>query len=154
MKRTQISPNVSNREWPSQDESDFRPSVLVVDDELHIADSLTKILCLSGYAAVAAYDADDALETALLKPPQLLITDVMLTGMNGIDLAVTVKRIYPECGILLFSGHASTMDLLTSAQQMGHRFTLLNKPMLPKDLLAIVAENLKANGAGRSASAA
>ena len=75
--------------------------------------------------------------------------------MNGIDLAITIKRIYPECKIMLFSGQASTVDLLAAADRKGHRFTLLNKPVPPKDLVAMVAEHLntnsmKTNGAARA----
>src|ERR1700689_5306399 len=61
----------------------YRPIILVVDDEGTVADSLCAILCQSGYAAVAAYDGLTALETALLMPPQMLITDVVMPGMRG-----------------------------------------------------------------------
>jgi CheY-like chemotaxis protein len=116
--------------------------VLVVDDETVIADTITKILSLNGYAATAAYDGDSALESALVRPPNLLLTDVILPGMNGIELAQTVKRVFPDCKILLCSGQASTSDLMSSAFRAGHRFTLLNKPMPPDQLLAAVAEHL------------
>ena len=82
----------------------YRKSILVVDDESAIADTIAKILTLSGYAATAAYDGNSALEAALLSPPELLITDVVLPGMNGVELAITIKRVYPDCKILLFSG--------------------------------------------------
>jgi DNA-binding response OmpR family regulator len=117
--------------------------VLVVDDESAIADTLTEILSRSGYAAMAAYDGNDALESALLTPPELLITDVVLPGMSGIELAITVRRIFPDCKILLFSGQASTADLLTSAKREGHHFTLLSKPVHPRDLLACVSDSLR-----------
>ena len=106
-----------------------RPVVLVVDDESVIADTLAEILSRSGYAAIAEYDGDSALETALLTPPEMLITDVVLPGMTGIELAITVRRIFPDCKIILFSGQASTADLLASARADGHHFTLLNKPL-------------------------
>ena len=133
--------------------SSSRVRVLVVDDESAIADTIAKILSLSGYPAVSAYDGNDALEIALLRPPEMLITDVALPGMNGIELAVTVKRIYPDCRILLFSGQAATSDLLATAGRAGHHFTLLNKPVPPQDLLTIVAENLRAKN-GRAVTAA
>ncbi len=140
---TRNSPIVTVKEpRPREDETDNRPMVLVVDDESVIADTVVKILNLSGYAAVAAYDADEALETALIAPPSLLITDVILPGKNGIELAITIKRIYPECKTLLFSGQASTADLMASANRAGYRFTLLNKPVPPQKLLEIVEENL------------
>ena len=142
MSETRKSPIVSIGKGSSSHASESRPRVLVVDDECVVADTLAKVLTLSGYAAIAAYDADDALETALHSPPELLITDVVLHGMNGIQLAITIKRIFPDCKILLFSGQASTADLMAAAGREGHRFTLLNKPLPPKDLVAIVAEHL------------
>jgi DNA-binding response OmpR family regulator len=131
---------------PPADTGAYRPVVLVVDDESAIADTLTEILCRSGYAAQTAYDGNAALEIALLTPPELLITDVMLPGMNGIELAITIRRIFPDCKILLFSGQASTTDLLAAARRNGHQFTLLTKPLHPIDLLARVAESFKNRG--------
>jgi DNA-binding response OmpR family regulator len=114
----------------------------VVDDESAIADTLAEILTRSGYAAMAAYDGQSALETALLMPPEMLITDVVLPGMSGIELAITMKRVFPDCKILLFSGQASTSDLLASANRAGHHFALLTKPVHPTDLLSRVSETL------------
>jgi CheY-like chemotaxis protein len=142
MDETRISPVVSTSRVPAFQSHGNFPRILVVDDESAIADTLTEILCRSGYPAIAAYDGTGALELALLSPPELLITDVVLPGMNGIELAITLKRVYPDCKVLLFSGQASTADLLTRAKCAGHSFTLLSKPVPPRDLLALVAERL------------
>jgi len=121
----------------------YRPVVLVVDDEAVIADTLSEILVRSGYMSVVAYDAESALETALLMPPEMLITDVVLPGMSGIELAITVKRVFPDCKIVLFSGQAACAELLARADKSGHHFTLLEKPLHPKDLLAHVSKSLQ-----------
>ncbi len=126
--------------------SGYRPVVLVVDDEGTIAETLSEILNRSGYTAIVAYDGVSALETALLMPPELLITDVAMPGMSGIELAITVKRVFPDCKIILFSGQASSHDLLAAAGRAGHHFLMLHKPVHPKDLLARVAEMLRARG--------
>ena len=126
-----------------QNAKKHRPVVLVVDDESAIADTLAEILTLSGYAAQPVYDGEEALETALLMPPELLITDVMLPGMSGIELAISIRRIFPDCKVLLFSGQAATTDLLASAKKSGHEFTLLSKPVYPTDLLRRVSESLE-----------
>lgn len=141
------SPLASIDEVPIADTGAYRPTVLVVDDESIIADTLTEILSRSGYAAIAAYDGADALETALLSPPRLLITDVALPGMSGIELAIQLRRIFPEVRALLFSGQASTTDMLASARSAGHHFTLLDKPVHPADLLAWVSKNLNSPSA-------
>jgi DNA-binding response OmpR family regulator len=124
-----------------ESEEAHRPTVIVVDDESSIADTLAEILSRSGYATVAVYDAESALETALLKPPEILITDVMLPGTNGIDLAIQIRRIFPDCRIFLFSGQAATTDLLAAANRDGHEFVLLSKPVHPVDLLARISES-------------
>lgn len=153
MNGTRNSPIVSVGKT-SPRESQYRPRVLVVDDESVIADTIAKILFISGYETTAAYDGDGALQIALLKPPELLITDVVLPGMNGVELAITIKRIYPDCKILLFSGQASTADLLEAAGLNGHHFTLLNKPVPPQDLITLVAAYLNTASSERTTSAA
>ncbi len=116
-----------------------RPLVLVVDDECVIADTLVSILTGRGYAAIAAYDAESALDLISVIPPELLISDVVLPGMSGIQLAIAIKSIVPECRILLFSGQAATVDLLNAARSAGHDFTVLAKPIHPADLLAHIS---------------
>ncbi len=147
MKARMTSPVVSINDVPPADTSAFRPVVLVVDDESVIADTVAEILSRSGYAAMTAYDGNEALETALVTPPEMLITDVVLPGMTGIELAIQMRRIFPDCKILLFSGQAATVDLLATAKGAGHHFNLLHKPVQPKDLLKYVGESLKSSQA-------
>jgi CheY-like chemotaxis protein len=56
--------------------------------------------------------------------------------MSGIELAVKVRELCPECKVLLFSGQAATANLLENARADGHDFELLSKPVHPSDLLA------------------
>jgi DNA-binding response OmpR family regulator len=126
------------------DSRSYRPRVLIVDDESTIADTLTEILNKNGYEATAAYDGEDAIETALVKPPHMLISDVMLPGMNGIELATIMRRIFPECKVLLFSGHSQTSELLLNLTNgSGHHFELLSKPVHPAELLKRLATTLQ-----------
>jgi DNA-binding response OmpR family regulator len=125
-----------------------KPVVLVVDDETIIADTLAVILEQSGFVAMAAYDARQALEIADLVPPDLLLSDVVMPGMSGVDLAIAVRQTIPACRILLFSGQSATMDLLEAAGEAGRDFTVLSKPLHPKDLLAKVSQTLDSPTAG------
>ena len=122
------------------------PAILVVDDEHLIADTLSQIFNRSGYAAVPAYSAAMALEMAASVPPDLLITDVAMPGMSGIDLAIAMKAACPGCKIILFSGQASTVDLLASARAAGHAFQTLSKPVHPAVMLNRVSELLPMRG--------
>ncbi len=66
---------------------------------------------------------------------RLLITDVVMRGISGIEAAIEIEAMLPECKILLFSGQAATVDLLEHARAQGHEFEILNKPVHPRDLL-------------------
>src|ERR1700741_1309162 len=88
------------------------PVVLVVDDEDVIADTLVAILTQNHISAMAAYNGKSALEIARIVPPDLLLTDVVMPGMSGIDLAIAIRQSIPDCKVMLFSGQAATVDLL------------------------------------------
>ena len=113
-----------------------KPIVLVVDDEQVIADTLAKILDLNGYEASAVYTGTAAVESARRLQPDLVISDVIMPDMNGIDAAISIRGFLPTCKILLFSGQAATADLLENARSEGHEFEILAKPVHPTDLLA------------------
>jgi DNA-binding NtrC family response regulator len=113
------------------------PSVFVVDDEEVIASSLAMILRLhGGFHARSFSQPLDALEAARHEAPDLLITDVMMPQLSGIDLAIQVREQCPGCKVLLFSGKAATNHLLEAARANGYNFELLSKPVHPADLLA------------------
>lgn len=109
--------------------------VFVVDDEKTIASTLATILQLSGFTARFFVHPREALHAASTDPPDVLISDVMMPELSGIDLAIQVQRICPACRILLLSGQASTADLLQAAREKGHHFALLSKPIHPTELL-------------------
>jgi DNA-binding response OmpR family regulator len=119
-----------------------RPVILVVDDEKVIADTLSIILSKSGFDTFSAYDGPTALALALRITPDLLISDVVMPGMSGIDLAIALSDAVSHCKVLLFSGQAATVDLLEEARRSGHNFTTLTKPIHPTDMLKRVSEYL------------
>jgi CheY-like chemotaxis protein len=119
------------------DQSPTAPVVLVVDDEREIADSLVTILNQSGYAAEAVYDGKTALEMALLVPPELLLTDVTMPGMGGIELAIAMQAAVPDCRVLLLSEQAASGDPSTDSRKAEHNgFSVLGKPVHSEALLA------------------
>jgi DNA-binding NtrC family response regulator len=114
--------------------------VFVVDDEPGTASTLAAILNASGFQATAFTDAEKVMEAAESCCPSMLISDVVMPQMNGIELAIKFKAICPQCKILLFSGNASANSLLEVATKQGHAFRIMSKSILPKDLLAAVAK--------------
>jgi CheY-like chemotaxis protein len=111
------------------------PRIFVVDDEHVIAATLATILHMNGFSARFFTDPVEALAAARLDAPDLLVSDVAMPGISGIDLAIQMRAQYPTCKILLFSGQAATMDLLENARAQGHDFDLLLKPVPPTELL-------------------
>jgi CheY-like chemotaxis protein len=113
-----------------------RPIALVVDDEKVIATTLAVILSNAGFEAHALFSGQEAVDALETLQPDLLITDVVMPGMSGIEAAIITRRRLPKCKILLFSGQAATADLLETARSQGDEFELLTKPVHPTDLLA------------------
>ena len=113
-----------------------KPRVLVADDEQVIANTLAIILNQAGFEARAVYSGEKVLEALEEFQPDMLISDVIMTGMTGIEAAIATREKMPTCKILLFSGQATTADLLEKARQEGHEFEILAKPVHPTDLLA------------------
>jgi DNA-binding NtrC family response regulator len=113
--------------------------IFVVDDNYAIASSLVSILRYQGFEDVSYFtDPQKALEAVNAKPPDLLITDVVMLPLTGLELAMKMREICPECKIILFSGSPSTSQLLEIAQGEGYDFEILAKPIHPIGLLAKV----------------
>lgn len=116
-------------------ESPKRPTVYVVDDEFVIAWSLAMILRHHGFAATSYTNPLQALQDARSATPDILISDVVMPQLSGIDLAIQVQDRSPDCQVLLLSGQAATAKMLESAAARGANFEILLKPVRPADLL-------------------
>lgn len=112
------------------------PKVLIADDEHLIADTLKVILNQNGFAATTVYNGQAAIDVAQVWQPDIFLSDVVMPGLNGIEAAIRICEILPECQVLLFSGQAATTDLLREAGRQGYRFEILHKPIAPIELLA------------------
>ncbi len=112
--------------------------VLVVDDEQLIAQSLRDILSRAGFEAVFALSGTEAIEVAQQICPDIVISDVIMPDLDGVQTAIAVQRACPNARIMLFSGQAATSDILERARAEGHNFELLPKPIHPARLLAAI----------------
>ena len=106
-----------------------------MDNENLIASTLALILRGSGYDAQSFSDPVAALHATQAFAPNLLLTDVMMPEMTGIELAIQVMQGCADCKVLLFSGQTATSDLLNEARSRGHHFEILAKPVHPRELL-------------------
>lgn len=120
--------------------------ILIVDDERTIADTLAMIFRSVGYEAFTAYNGLLGLEAAHELQPNLVLSDVMMPVLDGVSMAMEIRRTLPEIAVLLFSGQAATTDLLQQAKQNGMHFELLTKPIPPQEILQKVAAALLNSG--------
>ncbi len=112
-----------------------KPTVLVVDDERVIADTTKEILKRSGFDAHCAYDGQSALELAIRLSPDFVLSDVVMPNMNGVQLAIALRKALPGTEILLLSGQAGVTEILDRGRQEGYWFELIAKPVHPERLL-------------------
>ena len=118
--------------------------IYVVDDQKMIARTVCLILQHNGYQARWFSEARDLLDASAICPPALVVSDVMMPGMNGIELADAFRLARPACKILFFSGQANTGSEEFSTAT-GRVLEMLVKPIRPDVLLGRVAHLLSAH---------
>ena len=112
-----------------------RPRIFVVDDELDIAKLLVVMLQMNQFDAIPFSEPLAVVDAAKATPPDYLISDILMPGMNGIELAIAVKREAPECKVLLFSGQIGASELIKGATATECNFEVLHKPIHPRELI-------------------
>jgi CheY-like chemotaxis protein len=122
------------------------PRVLVVDDDQVIATTTSMSLSASGFESIAAFDGHQALAIARVQHFDLLLTDVMMEPLNGIQLALAFLQIHPAAQVLLISGTVESALPLLDAEHSGHVFPLLQKPIHPRALVDRLSVALQTSG--------
>ena len=117
-------------------------TLLLVEDEEGVRSLMARTLREQGFDVVAASNGFAALEIATrhARPPDLLVTDVVMPGMSGRELANALRKLYPTLRVLFVSGY--TDDALLKRGVMEAREALLAKPFLPRELAARVRQML------------
>jgi len=110
-------------------------SVLVVDDEPNVANTVAQILREHGFESRVAYGGQEAIREVAAQAPDIIISDVVMPHINGIEAAKAIHEMSPDTRIVLFSGQAMTNDLLQTARSQGYSFELLSKPVEINTLL-------------------
>jgi CheY-like chemotaxis protein len=120
--------------------------ILIVDDDPIVAETMELVFSRRGYDVRSAHSAEDAIAVLADWKPDVALLDVMLPQMNGVDLGILLELNYPDCRVLLLSGHPGTAELLEAAKKRGHDFDILAKPLHPAFILDAVSELLPAPG--------
>lgn len=112
-----------------------KPKVLIADDEKIIADTLAMILNQGGFDAKAVYTCEKALELAPSFRPDMLISDVLMADINGVDAAIKMRKMLPDIHVFLLSGQTATAEMVAKSQAKDLGFEVLVKPVHPQVLL-------------------
>jgi len=110
--------------------------ILVVDDDRFLADTLAALLRVNGHEVETAYSGASAIQVAALFEPEILICDVVMPAMNGVETASHIRSLLPSCKVLLITGRATAPDLVLKTHALNDGFELLAKPLHPNELLA------------------
>lgn len=118
--------------------------ILIVDDDPGILVLLRALLEREGHSVCEARDGRTALEIYRAAPPDLLVTDIVLPGKEGLDLILELERIHPGIKVLAISGgdRIEPEYYLDLAKILGARATLA-KPFAPLEFLRLVRELLQ-----------
>ena len=115
--------------------SNAEKRVLVVDDSEVIATTLAMVLRSAGFHAVAASGGRHALALLQSGSLDLLLSDVMMPDVSGVELAIEATKSRWVRKVLLMSGVSATADLLGNARKLGYNFEILAKPMHPTEVI-------------------
>jgi len=113
--------------------------VLVVDDEVVIGDTLATILRMHGFDASTAYSGEAALHRAERFNPDIVLSDIRMGQMDGVEAARRVRVMQPECRVVLLSGAPVEPTLWDVIDR--HGFEYLSKPIHPVRLVAHLRGN-------------
>ncbi len=112
--------------------------ILVVDDEPVVAETLGMILSQAGYEVETFTDPEKALNSLSERPAGLVLTDMRMPKMNGIELANRISDLWPACHVVILSGARHTEFLGRPAFDWSP-YEILHKPFNPSDLLFVIA---------------
>jgi DNA-binding NtrC family response regulator len=112
--------------------------VLVVDDEHAIADTLARILRHRGFNTLSEYSAQGAAQAAQHFKPDVLITDIVMPGLSGIDLAEWFSKAQPGCQIILTSANLHHLDPSDLDFHPAQEIVFLPKPLRVSDLTELL----------------
>ena len=118
--------------------------ILLVDDEASVRELMAIVLEAEGYSVTKAGDGNSALAALERESFDLVITDLVMPGKEGIETIMDIRQRWPQLKVIAMSGggRGSANDYLDMAAQLGARRTL-EKPFGSEDLVALVAEVLK-----------
>ena len=118
----------------------MKSNILVVDDENVARQSLTEILKLEGYNVVSVPNGQAAVEHVRTHPVDLMVVDLRMPGMDGLQVIQVVNQVAPDTEVILLTAHGSTDSAIQALRLRIHDY--LTKPAAPAQVLASVKKGL------------
>ena len=117
--------------------------ILIIDDDLQILDMLSQTLEREGYEVITASDGKEGLRLYRENPVDLIITDIIMPGKEGIETIMDLRREFPHVKIIAISGggQIDAEQYLSMAQKLGAQRTFI-KPFARTELLKAIMELL------------
>jgi CheY-like chemotaxis protein len=119
------------------------PRILLVDDDEFVREIFHRILVQAGYEVEDALNGEDALRVYASRPSDVVIADIVMPGMDGIEMVRDLRRLHADVKIIAMSGggHGKTGEYLDLARRLGANATL-QKPFSGAEILDAVSEVL------------
>jgi two-component system, OmpR family, response regulator MprA len=121
----------------------MKAHILVVDDDPRVTDLLRRVLAYEGYSVGIAARGDEALNRALEWPPDLVVLDIMLPGLNGLEVARRLRAAGDHVPIMMLTARDAVADRVEGLKTGADDY--LVKPFAPEELLARVNALLRRN---------
>jgi DNA-binding NtrC family response regulator len=100
--------------------------ILVVDDEIAFANTLAQRLKMRDYKVGTAHDGEQALAKLKEEEPDVIVLDLKMPGMHGMDVLKKIKKVYPDIQVIILTGHGTDEDE-EEAKRLGG-FDFMKKP--------------------------
>ena len=114
----------------------MKPSILIVDDEPSIVQSLSGLLSDEGFAPLPAYNGYEALKIIKAESPDIVLLDIWMPGIDGIDTLKEIKKAHPFLQVIIITGHG-TIETAVNAIKLG-AYDLIEKPLsIDKVIVAV-----------------
>ena len=119
----------------------LKKNILIVDDEQTIRETVRGILEDENFAAKSAADGDSALESIADEPPDLVLLDIWMPGMDGLQALKKIKQDWPLLPVIMMSGHGN-IETAVKATKLG-AYDFIEKPLSYEQLILTIQNALK-----------
>ncbi|MEW6088568.1 MAG: sigma-54 dependent transcriptional regulator [bacterium] len=117
------------------------PDILVIDDDINTVDAIIEGLTADGHNVSSAGNGKEALEKINEKEPDLVLTDLMMPGMNGLKFLKMIKKLYPDITIVIITGFGSVETAVEAMREGAYDY--LTKPLRMQDIRRVVSKALE-----------